>query len=173
MTRRYHFCCGSPGPWSGLYPCCWIFWILIFFLLSGGGCRRQPRPVSTPPASDYFRRGEVHFEAGDYAAAARFYELHLRHDPGAADRDDALFHLAMAYALPGSSVQDLGRARVLFEELTVVFPGSPQTAQAALILELLTQLEILKSDLSDTQRQVQQLREELERLKEIDMRRAP
>ena len=149
--------------------------MVVFLLVCGGGCRKQTRSVAVPPLPppDHFQTAEAHFQAGDYGRAAEFYPLYLEGDPGAADRVKALFHLGLVYALPASPLQDLERAKTLFRQIGMLFPESPEAAQADFIVELLTRQELLQSDLSRSKSRIEQLSEALERIKEIDMQRQP
>ena len=146
--------------------------LVVILLVCGGGCRKQTRSVALPPP-DHFQTAEARFQAGDYGRAAEFYQLFLEGDPGPADRVKALFHLGLVYALPASPLQDLERAKTLFRQIGMLFPVSPEAAQGDFIVELLTRQELLQSDLSRSESRIEQLREALERIKEIDMRRQP
>jgi hypothetical protein len=136
---------------------------MMLLVAALGGC--QKTPVSVPvPAPDYFQEGEQRFQQKDFSGAARFYELYLRGDSEATNREGALFHLALIYSCPDSPVHDPARADGLFQTLLEEFTESPYSAQVRSLLEL-------KAGLENREDQIKRLQKELEQLKEIDLGR--
>ena len=135
-----------------------------------------PIPSSIPklPASpSYLDVGENYFEMGDYAKAAQAYETYLQNNYSPANQDQALFRLALTHALPASPVRDLPKATSLLQQLTKHFPESPWRPQAELLLGLQGEINKLRTDVSKRDEHIRDLSRELERLKQIDMRRRP
>lgn len=112
------------------------------------------------------RRADRLFDAGAYAEAAAAYEQALGAADGRGGADRVLLRLALAYALPESPVHDEARARVLFDELTRRFESGPYRSQAALILDLRQEIDRLL-------RESASCREQLEKLKAIDVDGSP
>jgi molybdopterin converting factor small subunit len=93
--------------------------------------------------------GDRSFDSGDYPAAAEAYRVYLRDNPSAPNRDRALFHLALAHALPGSPLNDPPQAGALLRELRESYPQSPLRPQADLLLQLNEEVERLRLQLQD------------------------
>jgi outer membrane protein assembly factor BamD (BamD/ComL family) len=104
------------------------------------------------------------FDAGNYSEAARAYERYLQIEPNGNRRDEALFRLALALALPSSGNADWTRITALLKELVDRHPASSYRAPALLILTL--QSDALKRD-----QRIKQLSTELDKLKQIDAER--
>jgi hypothetical protein len=139
--------------------------IVLLLLVVGDACQKTPVPVPVPtPPPDYFLEGEQHLQQEDFPGAARFYELYLKRDSEGLNRERALFHLALIYSFPESSVHDPARADGLFQTLLEEFPDRPYSAQVLSILEL-------RVGLQNREQQIRRLQEELEQLKEIDLGR--
>jgi len=140
------------------------------------------------------------FESGNYAAAAAAYEEALRSEP-AVRRDAALrLRLGLAYAMPGNA-HNPARAVEVLRAMPALFPNSGAATQAVLVVSLLEeerrfadelaaarlqltalegalkekdeQAQRLRTTLADTQAQLHRVREELEQLKRIDLKRNP
>lgn len=111
---------------------------------------------------------ERHFAQGNYEAAAERYLEYIAISPEPPDRDRAVFHLAICYALPDSPVYDMGKAEELLNRL-VSNPDTPHSSDAELLLRLGTQIRQLRTDNSSKTREIQQLSAELEKLKQIDL----
>jgi hypothetical protein len=165
-----------------------------FMVLILGGCHKRshapvppppqattpvPIPTAPPPlvspvnAAASFETAETNFEKGNYVQSAREFEAYLSAYPKSLDRDRALFHLGMARALGSDSTRDLRQAEAAFKRLAAEFPGSPYKNQAEFILGLQAQIERLKADVKEREARIQRLTDELQKLKEIDMRQRP
>ena len=143
----------------------WYRWGIMMLLVAAvGGCQKTPVSVPVPSAPDYFQEGEQRFQQRDLSGAARLYELYLRGDSEATNREGALFHLALIYSFPDSPVHDPERADGLFRTLLEEFAESPYSAQVRTLLEL-------KAGLENSEDQIGLLQQELEQLKQIDLAR--
>jgi tetratricopeptide (TPR) repeat protein len=170
--------------------------LLVAMLLLLGACHKKPIPSPLPPPArrDEFQLAERMFDAGDYAAAARSYLQLLRQNPTPEKREKALFRLGLAYALPGSGIQQFPQSMMYFRQLLAVAPQSPLRTQVHAILALYAELEktqaddrakdaqikILGGELEKTQAEsrakdarIKNLGEELEKLKQIDLQKRP
>jgi hypothetical protein len=127
------------------------------------------------------------FGAGNYTLAAGHFEQYLNLAPAASERDKALFHLGLIYALPGDSRQDWQRAEFYLSQLVSDFPVSPLRTPAQLILSLHAEtlqltaeterrdqsVRQLNSELEQREQAFRQLNIELQRLIKIDSERRP
>ena len=102
------------------------------------------------------------YEAGDYAAAIRAFLA----DTTLASRDTAVFHAAIASAIPGHAAHDPDRALSLFTRLLAEHPNSDYVAETRVIMDLLEDKEALR-------RANKRLQRELEQLKAIDLGQQP
>jgi len=153
----------------------------------------QPDPEPTlptipaPPPVNHFAEGEEYFENGDYPHAVESYEKVLNGNSTEKNHDYALFRLGIIYALPGNPSRDLQKGLGLLKRMVTLFPESPLRAQAQLILDLQAEVDKVKSEsiakderikdrnerIRDQEERIKRLTGELEKLKEIDMKRRP
>jgi len=131
-----------------------------------------PPVVPTPPLSR-LERGDVYFREGKYPEAVRIYEAYLRSNPKGESADKALFHLGLSHALSSGSDRNLPGAKTTLNRLLTEYPESGYRSQAELILSLITQVEQLNLDVVEKDSRIQKLEVELNRLKEIDLKRRP
>ncbi len=165
-------------------------------------CHRKPARVALrPPVPTKLEIGNNSFDAGQYLIAAQSYEAYLKENPGAADRDQALFRLGIIYGLSGNGSEDITRAEGQFRALVSQFPQSRFKPEAEYILSLQTEVEKLRLNLrkntddleskdivikdqdeklrdrddriKDRDEKIRRLTQELERLKKIDLERRP
>ena len=106
------------------------------------------------------------FNAGSYDEAARGYERYLKGNSSGTRRDEALFHLGLAYALRSSA--DWPHASSAFRQIMEVFPNSPFKAPAGLILSLRSEMDQANATAQQRDLRIRQLTTELDRLKRID-----
>lgn len=137
-----------------------------------------PAPIpstipTTPAPPTLFDVAEIYFEAGDYARAAEAYEYYLRDHSPRDNEDRALFRLALTRYLPGSPVRDPAQASNLLQQIIKQFPDSSLRPQAELLLNLQTEIDRLRTDVGRRDDRIRDLSRELERLKQIDLRRRP
>lgn len=131
-----------------------------------------PPAVSTPPLSR-LERGDVYFRQGKYPEAVRIYEAYLKSNPKGESADKALFNLGMCHALSSGSDKNLPGAKTTLNRLLTEYPESGYRSQAELIISLITQVEQLNLDVVEKDSRIQKLEVELNRLKEIDLKRRP
>lgn len=130
------------------------------------------RPAS-PKEPPVLLEAEDKFAIRNYRGAIRDYEKFLENHPGHKDRPQAIFHLGLAYALSGPSTRNQRKAMEQFRDLAREFADSPYAAAAEYILGLLAEVERLRSESEAKEETLKRLREELERIKKIDMERRP
>ncbi len=131
-----------------------------------------PQPASVTPLSR-LEMGEIHFRQGKYPEAVRDYEAYLKANPQFESRDRILFNLGLSQALAPGSNRNLPGAKTALNRLLTEYPESGYKSQAGLILNLITQLERLDLDIRERDARIRRLQEELDRLKEIDLKRRP
>jgi len=147
-------------------------------ILIAAGCHKRVPvaalpPVPSPPLPDpavaavaALDTADRSFNAGSYDEAARGYENYLKLDTIRTRRDEALFHLGLAYALRPSA--DWQRASAAFRQIMEVFPNSPFKAPAGLILSLHSEADQANANAQQRDLRIRQLTTELDRLKRID-----
>ena len=131
-----------------------------------------PQPASVTPLSR-LEMGEIHFRQGKYPEAVRDYEAYLKANPQFESRDRALFNLGLSRALASGPNRNLPGAKTALNRLLTEYPESVYKSQAGLILSLITQLERLDLDIRERDARIRRLQDELDRLKEIDLKRRP
>lgn len=139
----------------------------------GRAGRGAPRPALVALATAVLAAGSAgcasggsafhrHFEAGRLEAA----EAAFRRDSSLRRDGRSVYRAALVYALPGSPARDPARGRELLRSYLEAWPEGSRTVEARSLLALLEEMERLRS-------RVAGLQEQLERLKEIDLERAP
>lgn len=107
------------------------------------------------------RRADLHFTAGDYAAAIDAYEEYLVRRTELSDRDaPRIMHLAMAYAEPDSPRHDPAQAEHYLRLLVDLFPHTAQGREAGLMLKAAEAEEVA----ADLRRELARRDERLARL---------
>ena len=144
-----------------------------------------------------FESGEASYAAGDFGAAASFYEAYLSSDL-AKDRGLTLFHLGLAYALQGATPENLEKSQGILQQLVQQYPATPYLAETTLLLSLQeeikrladaanqkqvelngikvkqqAEIDRLKNEVKEQQARIKTLTEDLQRLRDIDMERRP
>jgi hypothetical protein len=127
-----------------------------------------PTPLPPPPPVSPLEQPDRAFAAGNYDEAAHGYETYLRTTTSGDQREQALFHLALAYALRPAPATDWPRATATLKQLLEEYPETPLKGQANLILSLRTELDQVSSDVRQRDQKLKQLTTELDRLKKID-----
>src|SRR4051812_29223253 len=121
-----------------------------------------PIPAPAPPnVVNPLEQADNAFNAGNYANAAKGYEAYLQRQSNVDRRDQALFRLALTYAMSTNPAPDLVGMTTLLKQLVDQYPQSPLKGQAMVILSIVTDTQ--KRDL-----RIKQLNTELEKLKQID-----
>jgi len=142
--------------------------------------KKQPVPVPiVPPEYEWpeplsrLEAGEILIRQGKYPQAIQVYKNYLDKNPQSESRDRALFYLGLSYVLSSGADQNLTGAKTSLNKISKEFPESEYRSPAELILSYMTQLEKLNSNLNDRDSKIEKLQEELNRLKEIDLKRRP
>ena len=148
---------------------------LVFVPLPWSCQQRPAAPVAAPPPN-YYQMGETAFEAGEYARAIEAYSAYLRTTPGGPYADRVLFRMAMAYSLPESPERDPARAAEMLVDLIRNYPGSPFQPPAELLILQQTELqaqqsevERLLADLGARESEIQNLTQELNRVRQVEL----
>jgi hypothetical protein len=128
------------------------------------------KPVPPPSLLD---QGDRNFREGKYSLALPKYDAYLKSNPQSELRDRIFFNIGLSRILADEPARDLPKAKEILRQLVKDYPGSSYKSQAKLILDLLTQVEKQRTDLEGRDSRINQLQEELKRLKEIDMKRRP
>ena len=139
-------------------------------------CHKRVPTAAAPPAASVpsvplvpaLDQADRAFASGNYDEAARAYDDYLHLTPSGSQRDQALFHLGLTYALRPAPSADWSRAATTFKQLTDEFPNSPFKAPANLILSLHSEVDQLNTDNKQRDQRIKQLTTELDRLKKID-----
>ena len=125
------------------------------------------------PTLSRFEIGMTHFRQGNYPEAILDFKIVLQHNPQPNWKVEALYFLGLSYALSPGSRQNLSEAKTSLNQIVKEFPQSDYRSPAELILRLMERLDQLNLSVSERDKSIQKLREELDRLKEIDLKRRP
>jgi outer membrane protein assembly factor BamD (BamD/ComL family) len=131
-----------------------------------------PEPLPPPTPLTLFQRAESYFEIGDYDNAIRAFDEYLK-KPEPRNEAAVLFHLGLSRILSDGSPREMRLAESEFRKLVSKYPKSPYGVQASYILELQGQIERMKSEAKEREDKINQLTDELQKLKDIDMQRRP
>jgi uncharacterized small protein (DUF1192 family) len=143
--------------------------ILISLLLCAApyGCMKPPAKTAAPapaskPAPPSSANADQFYDSGEYLDAAQAYELYLKENPEAGDRDRAMFRLALSYALAGGEPENFRKSQNLMRTVYTQFPESQYKKTIQVILSLQTDIDRLRVDLSEKSGQIKELSESLE-----------
>ena len=125
------------------------------------------------PTLSRFEIGMTHFRQGNYPEAILDFKIVLQHNPQPNWKVEALYFLGLSYALSPGSRQNLSEAKTSLNQIVKEFPQSDYKSPAELILGLMAQLDQLNRSVNKQDESIKKLREELDRLKEIDLKRRP
>lgn len=128
---------------------------------SSSGANTNPSPIVEAPIPAVSSMQEL-YEAGDYAGVVAAFSA----DAMLALQDTALFHAAIASAMPGHVAHDPVRALRLLTRLRADHPASLYLTEARLLIHLLEAAAAM-------QNQNDRLKTELEQLKAIDLGQQP
>jgi outer membrane protein assembly factor BamD (BamD/ComL family) len=78
--------------------------------------------------------------------------------------------LAILYAIPESALYDPNRSQELLQTLIKDYPTSRHIPEAKLLIRLNEEITKLEHEAQEKSRRAKELSDELERLKEIDLR---
>jgi hypothetical protein len=127
-------------------------------------------PVPLPTVMSPLAEANQIFDSGNYPEAIKVYENYLQRQPSGDHRDEALFRLAIAFAMPSTST-DLVKSGTVLKQLIEQCPDSPYRVYATVILSLQSELVQLNADAQKRERLVKQLTTEIDRFKQIDAER--
>jgi hypothetical protein len=111
------------------------------------------------------------------------YTAYLRTTPDGPHADRVLFRMAMVYSIPESPERNPARATDLLGDLILQHPNSPFKQPAELLLRQQAELQVKQSelqqqqseverllaDLGSRESQIQNLTQELERLRQVEL----
>ena len=141
-------------------------------------CRKRPAragatpPPPPPPAPNYLALGDSAYAARNYGSAAEAYQQYLQGNPQAAERDRALFRVAMSYFAKESPPHDEARALERLRDLAATLPASPYATEASLYLTLHDDLAAQLQTLAERSRRIEELSAEVARLNLEDGKKA-
>src|SRR5262245_46568247 len=98
-----------------------------------------PTPVPLPPVVSPLAEANQIFDSGNYPEAIKAYENYLQRHPSGDYRAEAMFHLAMAYAMP-STATDQNKSSNVLKQLIEQYPDNPYRIEAMLILSFQSEL---------------------------------
>lgn len=130
-----------------------------------------PTIVEAPPPDPVPSLGDRNFQNGRYREAAAAYEADL--EKGGDESPEALIRLALAYQLGPDAEAKRERVVGLLKQALEAKPDILLASVAQSLLALLDRNQSLAQDSAQKDRRIRQLSEELERLKQIDLRRRP
>ncbi len=149
--------------------------LVLSFAIALAGCNKRvpvaalpPPPPPASPVASPLDQADRAFTAGNYDDAARSYESYVRASSSSKERDRALFHLGLTYALRPGPGGDWTRAAANFKQLVDEYPNSLYKPAANLILSLRADLDQTADDHKQRDQSLKQLTTELDRLKKID-----
>ena len=125
----------------------------------------SPPSTSTGVILSPLERADEAFAAGRYAEASKAYENYLQRQ-GGEKRDEAMFRLAMSYALVPNP--DWGHVTAILKQLVSQFPQTPMKPSVLVILAMQSDLISMTADVQKKDQRIKQLTTELEKLKQID-----
>ncbi len=129
--------------------------------------------MTAAPVLSPLEVADRHYQAGDYAQAADAYRAILLEASEGVEPPRVLFRLAMSQLLLDPGPEGEQRALELLRGHAAAEGDEPAPSEAAVLLQLLQGLEQARSELRDSRRQARRLATELEKLREIDLRRRP
>ena len=101
------------------------------------------------------------------------FESYLGSNPKSENRDQALFLMGLSRALADNSSRNQRLSETAFKQLISEFPDSSYRKQAEYILDLKIRIERLRTYVGERNEIIEELSEELKKLKQIDMQRRP
>ncbi len=146
--------------------------VLLIGLLTALGttsisCQKKAR-LQTPP--DFLELAQISFATGDCPGAVDSMEDLLARDGITATTSEGLLSLVLCYLGGGEEVRNRERALELLRVVEARKGDSKWGRQADLLLELVTHTLTLEGSLEQQDRRIQELKREVEGLKQIDTR---
>jgi tetratricopeptide (TPR) repeat protein len=135
------------------------------------------KPVPIPSERPYLNLADKNFREGNYLQAIEDYWAHIDNNPQTEARERVLFNIGLSYALAPRAERNLPGARDTLQRLLHRFPDSEYRSSVKLIMDLIAQVEQLEQQSRDNSARqnskIEQLQEELDKLKAIDLQRRP
>ncbi len=132
-----------------------------------------PEIPEEPPVLSPLVEGDRAFLAGDYGNATSSYGRYLEENPESVAQTRVLFRLGVCLAMGTEGRPGEERAKEYFDRVIALSPESPYAIQSKLILELFGQLESLAGRTRQDREEIGRLKDQLEKLKSIDLSRRP
>jgi len=127
-----------------------------------------PAPPVLPAA---LAAAESAYDAADFAAAAKSYEVYLQSKPQTTEMDRILLRLGIAQSLSGTTASEAA-SNDTFNQLIRDFPNSPYASSAGRVIALRKEISRLQvAGQREKDDKIQKLTEELDNLKKIDSNR--
>jgi TolA-binding protein len=136
--------------------------VLALVLLAGCAWLRPALPPESDDPTRQVARADELARSGSPNAARSLYRKVIREHRDTPAAGDALYRLGRMYVDPASSLHDWNSAQIAFTRLVNEHPDSPHVDEARAWLAAL-------DDLLHAQADAKRLRDDLERLKELDM----
>lgn len=150
--------------------------LLLTLTLTNGACRKRvakaPAAPPSPPVVNYLSLADAAYAARNYGAATEAYQQFLKANTQAAERDRALYRVAMSYFVKESPLYDADRALASLRELATTLPTSPYASEANLYLSLYDEITAQQQSLTERSRRIEELSAEMARLKLEDGKKA-
>lgn len=131
--------------------------------LSVSGCQKR---ITVQPRTGLLEQAEIHLRSGHYVEAARLFEAFLRSGLLQERRDRILFQLGLAHLLPNSPIYDPQIGCDLLAQVVREVPESPLKPSAKIILASQSELQDLRKQIQEIEREVDGWRTHAEKLQE-------
>jgi hypothetical protein len=135
-----------------------------------------PSKLPAPPEAlidKNFLDAEANFTSGKYAEAIPLYDRHIQKDLTTQYKDLAMFRLGISYALACSAPECRARAVAQLKRLVTLFPKSPYSSEARVILGMQSDIEKMRADAKAQEENIKRLNDELERLTKTALEHKP
>jgi outer membrane protein assembly factor BamD (BamD/ComL family) len=133
----------------------------------------DPLPPNPIPMPEVFLQAEEHFKQGEYQQAIEEYQIYLDVYPESKSRERVLFNIGLSHALAPWPVRNYSKSEAALNILLDEYPNSGYRNGIKLIFELIEQIRQLDRNVRVRNAEITRLEEELNRLKEIDLKRRP
>jgi outer membrane protein assembly factor BamD (BamD/ComL family) len=118
-------------------------------------------------ASPDFKRADDFVKKGNYDASLGVYEQIMTQYPRVGDR--VLFEMGIIYLSARNNEKDYRKALECFEKLMKNYPDSKYRQNSDAMLSLLTEITSRDKRMISQKRQIDELVQQIEQMKEVDM----
>jgi outer membrane protein assembly factor BamD (BamD/ComL family) len=118
-------------------------------------------------ASPDFKRANDFMEEGNYNASLGEYEKIIAHYPRVGDR--VLFEMGIIYLSARNHQKDYRKSLECFQKLIKKYPDSKYKQKSDAMISLLTEITSSDKRMMSQKRQIDELVQQIERMKEVDM----